>query len=227
MSSKEQNFYIKEGYIHRPEPEYFDDKPSGVIYQPDVYPLAARIGRALNYTHIVDIGCGVATKLATIHDAGFEIVGVDYGKNIGACRRFFPFGTWIEWDLESAGRIPFPDEIEGALTRSVIVCADVIEHLKDPTSLLANIHSIMEKAPVALISTPERDLARGEDHMGPPDNEAHVREWNIVEFKRLLLAEGLNLQDLGLTTSENETFVKQTILAILANDHSGGRRISI
>jgi hypothetical protein len=41
-----------------------------------------------------------------------------------------------------------------------------------------------------VLSTPERDLRRGRDHMGPPDNSSHVREWNAAEFSAYLQSRG-------------------------------------
>jgi hypothetical protein len=33
-----------------------------------------------------------------------------------------------------------------------------------------------------VISTPERDIVRGGNDFGPPENPAHYREWNGTEF---------------------------------------------
>ncbi|MFC1791945.1 hypothetical protein ACFL0I_05750, partial [Gemmatimonadota bacterium] len=44
-----------------------------------------------------------------------------------------------------------------------------------------------------LLSTPERDLRRGPDDMGPPGNPAHIREWNQEELRQYLESQGLTV----------------------------------
>ncbi len=66
----------------------------------------------------------------------------------------------------------------------MVVCADVIEHLPNPDDLLDFISDINFK--ILVISTPERDAVAGRNDFGPPENTAHYREWNAVEFKNYL-----------------------------------------
>jgi hypothetical protein len=202
-------YFLKEGYQERERPSYLVDSPrrDGIIGQPMVYPAAARLARELDCSSIVDIGCGWAGKLVELHPE-FELVGIDYGPNIEHCRTF-GFGTWIEWDIE---RDPLPDvPVEDA----VIVCADVIEHLVDPSKLLHALRTLLQGAAAGLLSTPERDLTRGVNHFGPPQNVHHVREWNMDEFRRLLESAGLPPVRLELTESGTHSPRKHTILATL------------
>ena len=211
------DLFLKPGYVSRPVPEYFEDvtpESDGVVWQPETYLYVAHLARRFGCDTVLDLGCGRGLKLAGLHPE-FKIVGVDYGGNIDQCRATYPHGEWIDADLEA--EIPLPLSPE-RLARTVIVCADVIEHLRDPRSLLALLRRLMEYAPTAVLTTPERDKVRGVEHAGPPDNSHHVREWNLDELGRLLTAHGLRVavQDLTLDNARSHQFTTQ--IAVLAGD---------
>jgi SAM-dependent methyltransferase len=206
-------FFIKDGYVPRIEPTYFDDageEQLGIVHQPHVYLFAAHLARLHGCSHVVDIGCGRAEKLAPLAPE-FALVGVDHGPNLAEARHHAPAVELIDFDLERDEPIPLPEAARGG----VLVCSDVIEHLVDPTPLLRNLRRALEHAPVAVLSTPERDLARGVEHLGPPDNPHHVREWNLAELERLLISVGLDVLFIGLTASNDDGYPKRTTLAVL------------
>lgn len=207
-------FHLKPGYVSRAQPEYFEDSVSektGHVWQPDVYPLAALLARRLGCEQIIDIGCGRAQKLAGLHPE-FLVTGVDFGENIRFCRQQYNFGQWIEADFEQSFAIQQPAPL---LSRSVVVCSDVIEHLVDPTALLQALLALSDEVPLIILSTPERDRARGADDSGPPKNKAHVREWNLTELESLLRGTGFCVNFIGLTRSNTKTNATNTILAVL------------
>lgn len=209
-------FFMKPGYISRTNPEFFEDKSEGrwIVYQPDVYELAAYLGERFGCRYIVDIGCGDGKKLAELHPR-FEIIGVDDGANFEACRRQYSFGIWQRHDLTKPGSIPVPNEI---LSQAIIICADVIEHLLDPSDLLRNLRGMMDLSPACLISTANRDLSASPDHLGPPDNPSHVREWNLSEFHKLLRHFQFHVEFIGLTMNNRYNLEKKTILSVLGNN---------
>lgn len=221
-------FGIKAGYVERAVPEYVDDDNTGG-FQPHVYDLAACLGRlaqsrralAGNQT-IIDIGCGKAVKLAGLNRSGFspefDIIGIDTGANLAVARQS-PFGTWFDVDLERVGpSILSSYDVDGA----VLICADVIEHLVDPTCLVKTLREWMRLAAVGLLSTPERVLCYGPEHNGPPPNPSHVREWTRVELVTYLTASGLDVAFSGITqthAAHPETGAHQgcqTTLVVLA-----------
>ncbi|MEX1047701.1 MAG: methyltransferase domain-containing protein [Actinomycetota bacterium] len=204
-------YFIKKGYQARAKPEYTQELDDDVIWQPDVYAKAAELGADAPTARIIDVGCGDGRKLAALHP-GFEIVGIDYGPNLARCRDLYPFGTWLEHDLESEGPLPLSAEELGG---SVIVCADVVEHLVNPERMLRAFAAALETSYALVISTPERNLHRGARHMGPPPNPAHVREWSIAEFSSFLAAQGLRNGRIGLTRSNDLYPLQDTILAVL------------
>jgi hypothetical protein len=213
-------FCIKPGYIIRSDPIYFADEQyadSDIVHQPDAYKLAAFLARRYEADTIIDIGCGRARKLMEL--TALRKVGVDFLSNLQHCRQSFPAETWIEADLENAQDLDIDGQV---VKRSIIICADVIEHLVDPTNLLMLLQRLAHFACAVIITTPERDLVRGTDDIGPPANPAHAREWSLSEFKSLLQERDLSPAFVGLTINNSKNQEKKTILSII--DQSSSRR---
>jgi len=70
-----------------------------------------------------------------------------------------------------------------------VICADVIEHLLNPDSLLAFLKKLLAPEGHLFLSTPDRDIERGPNCLSSPKPE-HVREWNRSEFKKYLQHSG-------------------------------------
>lgn len=218
----EDDYCIREGYRIRPVPEYYADTPTNITWQPDVYPEAARLARSLGARRIIDLGSGNGDKLARLHPQ-FEIVGVDIGSNLDHVRRTHPQGTWIEHDFEQPGPLPLSDQL---LDGAVLICADVIEHLQRPEHLLHKLQEAFRRgAATVLLSTPERARTWGADHLGPPPNTCHVREWTLEELAELLEREGFAWGDLELTRSNDAESRMATSLAILCRDSDIEQRV--
>lgn len=202
------NFFLPEGYQSREEPRYEHDvQDGGVIYQPDVYAdalarLLAEGGRRL----VVDVGCGRAQKLIAMGEE-VKTVGVDYGPNVDYLRARWPDRMWWNVDLEQGFNLLL--KLEGA----TVICADVVEHLRDPSALLTVLASWQPVVREIVLSTPERDLHYGKAHLGPPRNRCHVREWNSREFESLLRSFGLN-PTMGLSRTSTRGPERETIEAI-------------
>lgn len=207
------DFCIKHGYVENPGPVYFLDDVTtdrGIVFQPDVYTfagyLASLIGDVFAENHIVDVGCGWGDKLIALAKRDIKLTGIDYGANIAHCiTTYGDIAQWLEHDLE--------DRIDlAALRPDVIVCSDVIEHLVDPTNLLASLKA--SDANAIVLSTPERDLQYGYDHNGPSQNLCHIREWNGAELRALLERAGLTVNHVGLTRSSDQGPYMQTQLVV-------------
>jgi len=219
------NFHIKAGYQSREAAiscEVSLVEVHDVIHQPDVYALVAFLAKKFNCSHVLDIGCGRGYELSKLHP-DFALVGVDFGSNIAYCRTHYPFVEWLELDLEQAHPALLPKHV---LSKTLIVCSDVIEHLCNPNGLLKTLENCLQYAPVAIVTTPERDLVRGYDDCGPPANHSHVREWSLSEFSKLLKEFSFNIAFLGLTFNNNRDFEKKSIMSIvhgLPIQHPKGR----
>jgi len=214
LIAKRNGYFIRSGYTSRLQAEYYwvaPDAQRGRVYQPCVYPLAFSLARRIGCTTLIDIGSGNAEKLAAAHPE-FHIIGMDFGPNLVNCRRRYPFGEWLEWDIDHQPPPPLSPRI---LKDSLLICSDVIEHLAAPDRLLLALNKWLNWAPYAIISTPDRDLVRGTEDPGPPANSAHVREWNQSELRRLLKHFGLFTEFIGTTLNNSVSREKKTILAIL------------
>jgi glycosyltransferase involved in cell wall biosynthesis len=189
-----QNYGLESTYNARLQPEYFNDTLSDSrLWQTDVYRLAAKLARAAGIKRIIDIGCGRAGKLSAFAGA-FEIIGYDYGDNIAYCQQTYPNGQWHVADLET-------EIVTADFRDSVVICADVIEHLVKPDTLLETLRSAAQTAAYVLVSTPDRERLYRNPQNGPPDNKAHVREWTNAELEAWFMDEHLPVRWAGWTIS--------------------------
>lgn len=158
------------------------------IYQYPVYKYSIKIIKKYNIEQVVDVGCGVATKLAMIHKKmpQVEIVGIDQKNAIDYCKNTYQFGSWYCDDFEN------PKKVLSGLKADLIICSDVIEHIMNPNVLLTYLKNILSKDGYLILSTPNRDLLRGIECYNSP-NKAHIREWNFIEFEKYLDSRGFEI----------------------------------
>lgn len=170
------DLYLPSDYV-RQEPVFWNDftVPEGVVWQQAVYETAFAIAADHGDVPIVDVGCGNAQKLIDRIDAE-RITGIDAPQTVAQLARLYPLHNWISDDFED----PQPIDAEG----KVVICADVLEHLWNPRNLLDVLAS--SGAIAIVLSTPDRELARGADHLGPCPHAPHAQEWTCDEFTALV-----------------------------------------
>lgn len=199
-------------YVSRGRPEYHHEDSvamSGVTWQPEVYELAGEFAKARLLKTVVDIGCGSGLKLEAIDVP--RRVGVDFGPNLEWCREHHAWGEWIEADFETNDL----RKIEPLLgPDTVIICADVVEHLIDPDPLIQLWRKAYNSGSIVITSTPDRVRVRGADHRGPPGNPAHVREWQLEEYLDLLKSRGLPVTAAGWTIDNDRDRQLMTIVTV-------------
>lgn len=209
----EVDWHLPEGYLSRQQPEYHDDQSSDasdIVHQPEAYEVVRYLLNKTGRGTVIDVGCGSGRKLRDL--PAHRAVGVDYGANISFCRANFPnFGEWIEADLAHPSARLVANE---ASSDAILICADVVEHLPDPTHLLCLLEDCYRRGAIVITTTPDRVRVRGRDHGGPPPNPAHVREWELCEYSQLLADVGLGLTYVGYTTNNNEARELKTILTL-------------
>jgi len=164
------NYGIRAGYKHRLENRQWNDHGTRGRFQKPVYELTRDLMTREGLRSVLDIGCGSGWKLVHIL-GGFDTTGTDLPVNLDSCREQYPDRKWLLSDLSKPCPLRSVD---------VVMSADVIEHIPDPDILMDYLAGIECKWIV--LSTPDRDRARGKGAMGPPANEHHVREWNPEEF---------------------------------------------
>ena len=107
------NYFIKAGIQgERRRPSRMRSSPGSTIgmrrgqtslrYQYPVYMSAKKVISRGGIQQVIDVGCGVATKLEMLHGVfpGVEFTGIDQPSTIEFCRRRYPFGRWVADDLE-------------------------------------------------------------------------------------------------------------------------------
>jgi SAM-dependent methyltransferase len=162
-------YCIKDGYTARLNNRYFDDTPLKDEWQKEVYERARALADSFGLNSVLDIGTGSGYKLLK-YFSDKETLGIDLPRTVSWLKQTYPDRNWT-------------DEQEPHTDFDLIICSDVIEHMRDPDQLLNLIQQCNPR--YSVISTPDRAmLTRGQD--GPPGNKAHAREWTFEEFAQYI-----------------------------------------
>lgn len=152
-------------------------------YQYDVYRMAAALMREPGVTSVLDVGCGPPVKLKSLLPGkALTVHLVDQPESAPLAAEVLPAARFTATDLETI-------DVDLGQRFDLAICADVIEHLRNPDPCLAFMRRHLSPGGVLLISTPERDILRGRDCRSCAHPE-HVREWNGEEFARFLQSRG-------------------------------------
>ena len=173
------SLYLPPGYRRNACNEAFVDAPSSLTYQPHVYALAGRCVEVSGATRVIDLGCGSGRKLTAL-PPGTRISVYDLHPDEASLRTQLS-GVTLDvhrCDFERA----FPRFSDEELADTIVICADVVEHLREPAAFLAQLASVARRCQFLFLSTPARDRARGAGDLGPPANPAHCQEWTLDEF---------------------------------------------
>lgn len=122
---------------------------------------------------VIDVGCGDGALAGVIRKAvGCTVTGVDPNATAieAANGEFSRRGLSGNFLCAEGYRYPFADGFFDAA-----VCSDVIEHVREPKSLLTEIRRLLRPGGVLVISTPIRITER-------PLDRLHVQEWFEDEF---------------------------------------------
>lgn len=196
-----KTYGIKSGYIPNNELKTKDNIPgitywdnsrshAAAFYQFYAYEYIANLITERSLTSIIDVGCGVAAKLAMINRKlpHLKIIGIDQQSAIDYCKSTHDFGEWYVEDFENL------TEAQETVKADIVSCIDVIEHVSNPDLILEYLKLKVNDKGLIVVSTPERDRARGRDCSSSP-NKYHVREWSAEEFKTYLTSQGFEVVD--------------------------------
>jgi len=197
----DNNFYIKEGYHPNTvnltldvsgEQTYWDDQrlKTAEVFQHAVYSEALRWAKAKKINRILDVGSGPPVKLEKLkYRIGDEVQIwlIDQPSISSFIGSRWPGYKFIPSDLEFVD-INFSEKFD------LIICADVIEHLVNPLALLRFMYDTLSPNGRIFLSTPERDLLRGQECLSSP-HPMHIREWNFQELQHFLTAAGFIVTD--------------------------------
>ena len=139
------------------------------------YALATRFAEG---RRVLDLGCGTGYGTADLARVASAAVGVDLAPEaIAYADRHFPSAQFLQC---SANAVPFPP---GSF--DLVTAFEVIEHLPDWRSLLAEAHRVLEPNGLLIVSTPnKRYYAEARAKSGP--NPFHEHEFEFTEFRTAL-----------------------------------------
>jgi SAM-dependent methyltransferase len=148
---------------------------------------------------VLDLGCGDGRLAERLAGLGAEVTGVDLQAADGVKERVHRF---VQADLDRG----LPDELDGSY--DLVVAADVLEHVRHPEQLLAQIRDRIAPGGVLLLSVPNFGhwyprarvvLGRFDyDRRGILDRD-HVRFFTRRSLERLLVAGGFRIDRRGTT----------------------------
>ena len=199
--ANKKTYEIDSRYIINEISTQFDDSQFTDEFQNEVYDYAKMLAVQNSYKTILDLGCGSGYKLIKFFgDSEFKKYGIDVEKTCAPLRTKYPNATWISYDMDNEIGLPnrLPKDID------LIICADVIEHLRDPDRLMKLLGEINYK--LLILSTPDRGIiqSRNGKVFGPPDNPHHIREWNTTEFNSYV-KKHLNILGHGIVNEAQAT----------------------
>jgi len=168
--SGKQQFNIRKGYHHSKTVLHFDDTVNKDEWQKEVYQLGVDLAKQMNNPAVLDVGCGSGYKLVHMF-SNYKTTGIEVN----------PTYTWLTQKYPDKQWLLFNTAQPKAIKADIIICSDVIEHVKNPDELLAFVAEIPFE--YFIVSTPEREALFGKNDFGPPANPCHFREWNAEEFK--------------------------------------------
>jgi 2-polyprenyl-3-methyl-5-hydroxy-6-metoxy-1,4-benzoquinol methylase len=153
--------------------------------------------KSLNVESILDAGCGegfTMNKLIKLK-IGKRIEGIEYSKeSIAFGKKLFPN---LIIKQASVYDLPYKDN-----SFDLLICTEVLEHLKDPSKALEEMLRVTKK--YLIVSVPNEPLfmlsnfLRGKNLSRHGNDEGHINHWNPWGLKKLL--------------SRNKIKVKKTLL---------------
>jgi len=139
------------------------------------YALAARFAHG---RRVLDLGCGAGYGTADLARVASSAVGVDLAPEAieYAVRHFAP----VRFLQCSATTVPFPPA-----SFDLVTAFEVIEHLRDWRTLLAEAYRVLDPSGLLIVSTPnKRYYAEARAKSGP--NPFHEHEFEFTDFRSAL-----------------------------------------
>lgn len=217
-TSREFDKYIKEGayhweLAHNTNPLRQQLKPK-TLYSIVCDVIEERLDIETNRG--IDVGCGDGAFMYSVQRRGGEIVGVDVSREgIKAGREEFQRRNLPvpEMTQADATRLPFCTQFEYA------VGIEIIEHVPDPDSLLAEVVSKLDREGLFVCTTPTKRGDTLRDHR-------HVQEFSAEELEELLHHHFESVRVLGyFPDSLDDTFQTPTRSPLLNKAVRGSTRI--
>lgn len=121
---------------------------------------------------ILDIGCGDGVLLSLVHQkTKAQLFGIDLDDKSLKIAKTKVKAKFIK---SSAYQLPFNNDFF-----DIVIAGEVIEHLKKPEKMIAEIKRVLKPSAKAIITTPVKLADKPEDKM-------HVQEFTPLELNQIL-----------------------------------------
>lgn len=147
---------------------------------------------------VLDVACGEGYGSAWMSRAARSVVGVDVDAHVVARARQRYCNVNLEFVCAHAGALPFPDA-----SFDWVTCFETIEHLKDQTRLIAEIHRVLRSDGHLLLSSPDRQAYAA---LSEQKNPFHVNELSASELHALLEEKFAHQKWIGQSTGVFSSF---------------------
>jgi SAM-dependent methyltransferase len=107
--------------------------------------IAEHLGREPKGARLLDVGCGTGWFLECAKEAGFDVSGLELGRELA---EFTSDRLGIEVWNKPLSEMPIGDPFD------VITLFDVLEHVPDPKETLARIYGLLKPGGIALFFVP-------------------------------------------------------------------------
>lgn len=124
--------------------------------------------------NVLEIGCGEGLGASILAEKAASVVAVDYSPHALRLARERHAKDNIRFTMMEVPPLDFGDS-----AFDVVVCFQMIEHLRDPAQLLTEIVRVLDDSGTALIATVNKDETVS-------DNPYHLHEFTADEFQTLL-----------------------------------------
>jgi 2-polyprenyl-3-methyl-5-hydroxy-6-metoxy-1,4-benzoquinol methylase len=161
-------------------------------------------------SRVLDLGCSQGLLARPLLEKNVHVVGVDVGPGERLSREL---GRYHQHDLERPLEIPFERDFD------YVVCADVIEHIRNRTQLLRGARRYLKPAGRLIISTPNialwfyrLSLFVGRFEYGPRGvlDETHVHLFTGATFRREVEKAGFEIVRQRVTALPFEVVFEST-----------------
>lgn len=143
----------------------------------------------LRARRVLDLGCGNGSFTARLHEAGYEITGMDHSSSgIALARRQYPAIPFSRHDLHDE----LPPEHAGRY--DAVVAVEVIEHLLLPRRLMAAATAALRPGGSFVVTTPYHGYLKNlalavtgsfDEHWAPLRDYGHVKFFSRRTLTRL------------------------------------------
>lgn len=149
---------------------------------------------------VLDVGCGNGHLVSALAARGFHVTGID---RPGGYRSDFPESAdLIERDLDQGLPLIYQKF-------DYVVCADILEHLRDPGNLLRQFHGVMMPGARLIASLPNSGniyfrgqvaLGRFPQHDQGLFDRTHLHFYTWAGWKQLLQSSGFRIESIHVTS---------------------------